>query len=37
MLRPMREDPEFRRFLDELCQSGESGKAHYASPVALRP
>ena len=37
LLRPMREDPEFLRFLDELRQQWESAKAHYASPKALTP
>jgi serine/threonine protein kinase len=37
LLKPIREDPEFRRFLEELRQSWESAKAHYGPAATLRP
>jgi predicted Zn-dependent protease len=37
LLRPIRADPEFRRFLDGMRQSWESTKARYTPPVSLRP
>ena len=37
LLKSIREDPEFRRFLNELRQSWESAKAPYGPAATLRP